>query len=582
MKLSKKILALISAFAIAFSLTVPAHATVGDLVSWAKSSWNELLYNTYAVGTDGTENFWYLLFQPDDGECDHVWVYNVDGYRYCETCGVSFDDYYDAKYSTYVSGLDSTIVTSGVLLNLFFCQSSSGVLTPIMDTSDVINGRLGNVVITGNSISCDVLSSSNFGLNFGGYFTVPESASYDISFGSSYGLKTSSSGYTFYYSSDGGTSWTFLGSDGQVGVAIDDSYESFDYNDLTKTLSSSLLYCFAFYYNVPSAGSPAVWTFDVLPSVSKRGGTSAPESTTRPTSISGNYGIIGDDGQLITIGTQTIVNEGSSTYYSPVTSTTYDLSGWIYDYSTRTYDLTLSTGDTVTVEYADESVNITEGDTVYNVYYLVEQEAVDPDECTHDYTCVSTTLPSCTGSGLDTYTCSLCGNTYTQTVAATGHTWEIKQSVTTQYDDTGELITEGYTIYECSTCGEQYKSTDGASPPSGSDSSSGSSGSTGSFWEKVGTLFGTVADGVISMIETTIGKILDALISLVEILSEKFNAVLDAVLSLFDRVPDLFGGFTAFLAAVFPFLPEEFMDVLLLGLIAFVFAALFRYLTKGK
>lgn len=101
MKLSKKILALISAFAIAFSLTVPAHATVGDLVSWAKSSWNELLYNTYAVGTDGTENFWYLLFQPDDGECDHVWVYNVDGYRYCETCGVSFDDYYDAKYSTF-------------------------------------------------------------------------------------------------------------------------------------------------------------------------------------------------------------------------------------------------------------------------------------------------------------------------------------------------------------------------------------------------------------------------------------------------------------------------------------------------
>ena len=348
----------------------------------------------------------WLELNPDSDPSEYT-GYNPGGIY---GSGASREDL-AAAYSTYVSGLDSTIVTSGVLLNLFFCQSSSGVLTPIMDTSDVINGRLGNVVITGNSISCDVLSSFNFGLNFGGYFTVPESASYDISFGSSYGLKTSSSGYFFYYSSDGGTSWTSLGSDGQVGVAIDDSYESFDYADLTKTLSSSLLYCFAFYYNVPSAGSPAVWTFDVLPSVSKRGGTSAPESTTRPTSISGNYGIVGDDGQLTTIGTQTIVNEGSSTYYSPVTSTTYDLSGWTYDYSTRTYDLTLSTGDTVTVEYADESVNITEGDTVYNVYYLVEQEAVDPDECTHDYTCENTTLPSCTGSGLDTYTCSLCGVT---------------------------------------------------------------------------------------------------------------------------------------------------------------------------
>ena len=285
---------------------------------------------------------------------------------------------------------------------------------------------------------------------------------------------------------------------------------------------------------------------------------------------------------MTNIGTQTIVNEGDSTYYNPVTSTTYDLSGWTYDYSTRTYDLSTTSGDTITVEYADESVNIMEGDTVYNVYYLIEQEPVDPDTCEHDYTCVNTTRPSCTGSGLDTYTCSLCGNSYTQTVAAVGHAWTVKQSVNTQYDENGSLVTEGYTIYECSTCGEQYKSTDGTSPPSGSGSLSGSSGSGGSIWEKLGTLFGTIADGVVSMIETAVGKLLDSLTSLVEMLNEKFNAVLDSVLSLFDRVPDLFGGFTGLLSAVFPFLPQEIMDVLLLGVIAFVFAALFRYLTKGK
>lgn len=291
---------------------------------------------------------------------------------------------------------------------------------------------------------------------------------------------------------------------------------------------------------------------------SGNGEDTIPDSTTRPTSISGNYGIIGDDGQLTSIGTQTIVNEGNSTYYNPVTSTTYDLSGWTYDYSTRTYDLSTTSGDTITVEYADESVNIMEGDTVYNVYYLIEQEPVDPDTCEHDYTCVNTTLPSCTGSGLDTYTCSLCGNSYTQTVAAVGHSWTVKQSVNTQYDENGSLVTEGYTIYECSTCGEQYKSTDGTSPPNSSGSSSDDS--------TIGGLIETLISGVGSIV----GGIVKGVLALLTKAVEALGGIGDLLSALWDSLGSIFDGFTGFLVVVFPFLPEEFLAILQFGFILLV------------
>lgn len=308
-------------------------------------------------------------------------------------------------------------------------------------------------------------------------------------------------------------------------------------------------------------------------------------STTRPTSIIANYGIIGDDNTVTNIGTQTIVNEASDIYYNPVTNTSYDISGWSFDYSTRTYNITLVDDNSVTVEYADNSVNIVEGDTVYNVYYLVTTETAQ-GSCAHTYTCENTTAPTCILTGVNTYTCSLCGNVYTETVAATGHTWTVKQSVQTQYDEeTGELLTEGYTIYECSVCGEQYKSTDGSSPPvsSGGSDSSGSTGegSSGTFWEKIGTLFGTVADGVVSMIETAVGKLLDGLISLAQVIADKFNQVVDLVLGWMEEIPTLFSAFSDFMGAMFAWMPEEVVLLLTFGLAAVIFAAIIkRFLSK--
>lgn len=207
------------------------------------------------------------------------------------------------------------------------------------------------------------------------------------------------------------------------------------------------------------------------------------ESSSRPACLTFNLGL-DVDGSLTAIGYQSIVNETNNVYYNPVTNTTYDMTGWTFDYSTRTYNVDLSNDTTVSVEYADQSINITEGDTIYNIYYMVDPDTIEGD-CQHVYTRVTTSVPTCAAPGIDTYTCNLCGRVYTQSTAATGHTWVVNQIVQTQYDEAGELLTEGYTLYECSICGEQYKSTDGTLPPSGNDDSSGSSDDTSGWFDKI-------------------------------------------------------------------------------------------------
>ncbi len=108
----------------------------------------------------------------------------------------------------------------------------------------------------------------------------------------------------------------------------------------------------------------------------------------RPASISGDYGIIGDDGKIIKVegNSLSIVNETNNTYYNPATGQTSPVTDWTYDYSDRSYNLTLESGDTATVTYGDENLTIVEGDTVYNVYYLTDSAGETPVECSHNWT----------------------------------------------------------------------------------------------------------------------------------------------------------------------------------------------------
>lgn len=272
-------------------------------------------------------------------------------------------------------------------------------------------------------------------------------------------------------------------------------------------------------------------------------------NTTRIGNIEGNYGVIGNDNSTVTNTTNYIVNEGDNTYTNPVTNTTSSISNWTYDYSDRSYTLTLdtsdqsTTGDTVTVTYGDEYITINEGDSnTYNVYYIIESDETEPSPspstCNHNYTDSITQQPSCTVPGVRTYTCSLCSNSYTESVPALGHDWQVKTSVQTEYDQSGNMVQQGYTIFRCSRCGEEYRSDDGIPPATGGGDSSD--------------------------------------LTLPEKLVDVFKRFGTFLSNLFSSVPELFSNFTAFLAAVFPFLPEEFFTVLLLGVLLLISAGIIR------
>ena len=131
-----------------------------------------------------------------------------------------------------------------------------------------------------------------------------------------------------------------------------------------------------------------------------------------------------------------------------------------------------STGHTAVVDEAVEatctSTGLTEGShcgTCGEV--LVAQQSVDmighnyesgvctgcgakqSDNCSHDYQVSARTEASCTEAGSKTYTCTKCNDSYTETVASTGHTTVVDEAVEATCTATG--LTEGS---HCGTCGD--------------------------------------------------------------------------------------------------------------------------------
>lgn len=299
----------------------------------------------------------------------------------------------------------------------------------------------------------------------------------------------------------------------------------------------------------------------------------------RPASITGgNYGIVGDNGQITKVeDNSTIVNETNNTFYNPATGVTVPITNWSYDYSDRSYKVTLESGDTVTITYGDENIVIKEGDTVYNIYYLIDGSGSENPPCAHEWAETSTTPAICTMPGSKLSTCSKCQKTKKEALPALGHDWQVKKTVTTEYDDTGQLVQQGYTIFECSRCHEQFKSTDGAAPPGGGGSGTDPGGEDKeTIWDKLGNFIGSLGGGLVGLIEAVLGKLLDALTALAEKMMEKLKTVVEAILSIFDELPLIFGGFLDFLAALFPFLPPELMTILTFGILAVVFIGIIK------
>lgn len=299
-------------------------------------------------------------------------------------------------------------------------------------------------------------------------------------------------------------------------------------------------------------------------------------SSTRPGSSDFGF-YFGDDNKLLSDNTANIVNEFNNTYYNPITNTTNNFNNWSYDYSSRTYTVNnTDNSTTTTITYGDEYITIKEGDTIYNVYYYVQQDSSQtPATCQHEYTSAVTTAATCTTVGVMTYTCSKCQHSYTEAIPAKGHTWQVAQTVEPETDQDGNVTQKGYTLYRCSICGTEYKSESGEPPPSGGEASDGTS-----IWDKLGSLIGSVFHGILSVLGGILGKVLDALISLVGMLTDKLAALVESILTIFDTLPTLFAGFTGFLGAVFGFLPAELLLVMEFGLVAVLFVGLLLLIFK--
>lgn len=70
---------------------------------------------------------------------------------------------------------------------------------------------------------------------------------------------------------------------------------------------------------------------------------------------------------------------------------------------------------------------------------------------THSYTSSVTKEPTCTTTGVRTYTCSGCGGSYTETIAATGN-----HSYTSTITKQPTCVVDGVKTYTCATCGGSY------------------------------------------------------------------------------------------------------------------------------
>lgn len=94
------------------------------------------------------------------------------------------------------------------------------------------------------------------------------------------------------------------------------------------------------------------------------------------------YTVDNDDNSTtsyLTNNSTSFVDERNMTYYNPVTNTTTDMSGWKYDYSTYTYNVTTTEGDTYTITYGDEYVTVNEGDTIYYYNYYNNPDSTSGD-----------------------------------------------------------------------------------------------------------------------------------------------------------------------------------------------------------
>lgn len=542
MRISKKIIALFCSIAMSFSLLhVPVTALSGEEVSATIGvlAFAFDLYKEWAEAHPGEPDSAYPGFNPG----------GIFG------GGAGRKDHFEEDYKNYVSTLPASGYDSTGRMIWHPAGSDVRSFNIAASSTGFANVTSDNYSKKSNSIIYNRASFASYSLYVGFLisFLVPASGEYRVLAGQAFSYSIESNQGSFSDSKE----------------YVTGSFSHYDANSFmpVKTPCLCLVKGDSSAVSVLSYHSEVFFpAFEFVPDSGSGSGSVGDvyNISTRPTSISGgNYGIVGDNGQITKVeNNSTIVNETNNTYYNPATGQTQPITNWAYDYSDRSYTLTLDGGKTSTVTYGDEYITIQEGDTVYNVYYVVDGSGTEnpPAACTHDWQETNTTPATCTAPGSKLLTCSKCQQTKSETIPALGHDWQVKQTVTTQYDDSGQLTQQGYTIYQCSRCGEQYKSTDGTAPPGGEDDTT-----IGGLIEKLLSGLGGVLSGIIK-----------GLLSLLTQAVEAISGIGELFTSFVASLVGLWGGFTDFLAAVFPFLPEEFITIVELGLILMIAAAVFK------
>lgn len=559
----RKIIAWISAFAIIiFALCIPAFATSGSQYDQKVGFWDwavqycplkDLLGYTAGLGSCVSSEDGYHhanSYQADLGDGTYKCI--------CTYCGHSFTAYEsDLKqsYDNQVDSLPATNINSAGLASFYLTGwtyeisdlSSCLIVSSLSDYPcvDSYDPNARRTVVSGTS----------------GSFTVPVSGEYKIVF--------PASEVSALYSNTSLNEKIYLFGGGYDSFSLGKSVEGFSCNVVLSAGDLYLIkgdFCAGSFDDVKGGlCSYRIYRPYIAGSRSLFSG-STPDSyniTTRPTAITGgNYGIVGDDGTINTVtNNNKIVNETNNTYYNPATGQTSTITDWSYNYENRTYDITLDTGDKVSVEYGDQNITITEnnvveGDTIvnnYTIYYIIDGSGSGdnptsaPTACVHDWYESSRTDPTCTAPGKVTYTCSQCGVTRAETLPALGHDWEVVRTVSTEYDEDGVLIQEGYTLYECTRCGEQYKDADSTGPPDGS-----------------------VNDG----------GLIEWLNGLIKSLSDNLSGAVDLILRFFREIPQMFSGFLEFLSAMFPYLPDEVIFLFTFGIAALVIIGVIKAIRR--
>ena len=198
---------------------------------------------------------------------------------------------------------------------------------------------------------------------------------------------------------------------------------------------------------------------------------------------------------------QTVINETTNTFIDPDTGNEYEIEGWEYDYTTRSYSCTLDDGSLLEVTFGDAYVTVNLNGELEYYYYATEDESGGDDvtggdtECTHDFSLAEALEPTCTTGGYEVYVCKLCAATYTDTSFAIGHNYEFVETVeptvtldestlvcpgcngteALSYELTGDetftvtcgscseswtvagSVEAGYDLYRCTNCGDEYK-----------------------------------------------------------------------------------------------------------------------------